>query len=166
MIGGQPRSCLAALDAATGAARDWNPNAGPAVTTLAVGGGSVYASGSFTHISQLPQSNVAAMSADPVAVTWRPQWLGLPLSSWPNPFATATRISYSLPASELVTLKIYDVAGRWVRTLLDHERRGPGPQQVDLDASRLATGVYLARLEAGGRMATQRIVLLREGRGD
>jgi hypothetical protein len=93
---------------------------------------------------------------------------GRPLPSWsflanrPNPFGASTTIGFSLPSSALVTLKLYDVAGRCAATLLDGVRKDAGPQQVVLDGTHLASGVYLAQLEANGRKDTRRVVLLRE----
>ena len=84
------------------------------------------------------------------------------MTSRPNPFVTSTAIGFSLPTSALVTLEVYDVAGRRVATLLNRERRAAGPQQVVLDGSHLASGVYLAYLEVDGRVSAQRIVLLRD----
>ncbi|MCX7016343.1 MAG: hypothetical protein NTW86_27940 [Candidatus Sumerlaeota bacterium] len=76
-IGGQTRNNIAALDAATGAATDWNPAAGgyayPAVVTLAVSGSKVYAGGYFTSIGGQARNNIAALDAETGAATaWNP----------------------------------------------------------------------------------------------
>jgi hypothetical protein len=60
-IGGRPRNRIAALDAATGAATDWNPDANLGVYALAVGGGKVYAGGRFTRIGGQPRPFLAAI---------------------------------------------------------------------------------------------------------
>jgi hypothetical protein len=63
-IGGQPRNYIAALDASTGLATNWNPNANSSVDTLTVSGSTVYAGGRFTSIGGQPRNYVAAQSAD------------------------------------------------------------------------------------------------------
>jgi hypothetical protein len=76
-IGGQARNCIAALDATTGAATAWNPNAAGGYTTavyaLAVGGGTVYAGGTFTSIGGQARNCIAALDATTGAATaWDP----------------------------------------------------------------------------------------------
>jgi hypothetical protein len=69
------------------------------------------------------------------------------LDNYPNPFNPATNIRFSLPARELVTLKVYDALGREVSTLVNSVK-DPGTYTVRFDGSRLASGVYFYRLEA------------------
>jgi flagellar hook assembly protein FlgD len=83
----------------------------------------------------------------------------------PNPFRPSTTVAYSLGGRARVSLEVYDVLGRRVRTLVDRIEV-PGAHQVmwdgtDARGSRLASGVYSVRLEAGGRAAVAKIVLLR-----
>ncbi|MBK8233331.1 MAG: carboxypeptidase regulatory-like domain-containing protein [Candidatus Eisenbacteria bacterium] len=73
----------------------------------------------------------------------------------PNPFVRGTRIRFSLPREERVRLAIYDLSGRLVHQILD-ERRPAGEHRIDLARERLSSGVYLYRLESGGRTATRR----------
>jgi hypothetical protein len=71
--GGQARLNIAALDAATGAATPWNPNADGIVLALAVSGSTVYAGGEFTGIGGHPRNRVAALDATTgVATAWNP----------------------------------------------------------------------------------------------
>jgi hypothetical protein len=83
----------------------------------------------------------------------------------PNPFATATRLSYSLPTRGPVRLTVYDVTGREVATLTqDVEEAGRHTQTWDgrgSDTTRLAAGVYFARLEFGGHVEARKIVLVK-----
>jgi uncharacterized delta-60 repeat protein len=78
----------------------------------------------------------------------------------PNPFNPATTIGYQLKTASYATLKVYDIAGRLVVTLVDGWRQA-GSHSITFDGSRLASGVYLVRLEAGGFTATQKMVLLK-----
>ena len=71
---------------------------------------------------------------------------GLDLKAGPNPFNPTTAISYELRAASFVSLKVYDTAGRLVATLVDGMQEA-GEHRAILDGSRLASGIYLARLE-------------------
>ncbi len=79
------------------------------------------------------------------------------VSSYPNPFVDATTISYSLPEPGRVKLTVYDILGRKLAVLVD-ERQGAGSHSARLDASAWPNGIYLYRLEAGGRFTTGRLV--------
>ncbi|HET7224395.1 MAG TPA: FlgD immunoglobulin-like domain containing protein [Candidatus Eisenbacteria bacterium] len=88
--------------------------------------------------------------------------LGLAL---PNPFTSTTTLRMSLRATGPATLAVYDVAGRRVRTLLDGVQRA-GARTVTWDGrdeagARLGAGVYLVRLNAGERVETRRIELVK-----
>ncbi|MBN2070168.1 MAG: DNRLRE domain-containing protein [Candidatus Krumholzibacteriota bacterium] len=86
----------------------------------------------------------------------------------PNPFNPATRISFTIPGrseNEHVTLRIYDVAGRLMRTLLD-ESRSAGLHTViwdgkDRNGSPVASGIYFYRLQWNGKTRSRKMVLLR-----
>jgi hypothetical protein len=78
----------------------------------------------------------------------------------PNPFNPTTAISYQLQAASRVSLKIYDTAGRLVATLVDGWMDA-GEHQATFNGSKLASGVYLARLESGEFTAAQKLVLLK-----
>jgi hypothetical protein len=82
------------------------------------------------------------------------------LRNAPNPFRNATVISYSVSSPGQVTLRLFDVAGRPVRTLMDGVQPA-GDYQVFLDGEGLANGVYYYQLEAGGVRAGNRCLLLR-----
>jgi uncharacterized Ntn-hydrolase superfamily protein len=80
--------------------------------------------------------------------------------NYPNPFNPSTAIRYQIPSRSHVTLKVYDVLGREVATLANEELK-PGSYEVTWDASGVASGVYLYRLEAGAFTETKKLVLLR-----
>lgn len=78
----------------------------------------------------------------------------------PNPFNPSTLISYQLPASSLVVLKVFDVLGREIETLVN-ERQGAGEHSVQFNAFDLASGLYFYRIEAGTYRDTKKAVVLR-----
>ena len=90
--------------------------------------------------------------------------LAVPLESWPIPFRATTRISFDLHAGARVQLRIYDVLGRAVRSLVDADlpagRRTAAWDSRDTSGRRLATGTYFARLVVNGRIAASRKVVI------
>jgi subtilisin family serine protease len=85
--------------------------------------------------------------------------------AYPNPFNPTTRIRYELTTSAHVNLAIYDVRGALVTTLVD-ATESPGPKAViwaarNRDGERLASGVYIYRLIAGGVQKSRKVVLLK-----
>ena len=82
------------------------------------------------------------------------------LSAFPNPFNNMTEIRYTLPQTARVTLKVFDVTGRTVSTLVDGIV-GTGELRVTWNAEGLASGVYFAQISAGGFLRTQKLLLLR-----
>jgi hypothetical protein len=80
--------------------------------------------------------------------------------NYPNPFNPSTTIGFDLPERSQVSLKLYDVLGREVRTLID-ETRAPGAHRLTLDATGLGSGVYFYTLRAGRYEKTQKLLLVR-----
>ncbi len=80
--------------------------------------------------------------------------------NFPNPFNPSTVIAYSLAEAGAVRLKVYNVLGQEVATLVDGYKDS-GRHQVVFDASRLSAGIYLYVIEAGSFTATQRMTLLK-----
>lgn len=78
----------------------------------------------------------------------------------PNPFNPVTTIEFGIEERTRVTVRLYDVRGREVRTLLDEERDA-GFHSILVNASGLASGVYLCRMEAGSFEAERKLVLLK-----
>jgi hypothetical protein len=90
---------------------------------------------------------------------------GMPLVSrlyqnYPNPFNPFTTIKFSLSKDSKVSLKVYDVAGRVVRTVIDREMSA-GVYEIPLQANGLTSGVYFLRLRSGNLVQTRKMVLLR-----
>jgi hypothetical protein len=80
--------------------------------------------------------------------------------NYPNPFNPTTTITFSIPTAETVTLKIYNIAGQEVATLVN-ERKDAGRYQFSFNASQLASGMYFYRIKAGSFEATKRMALLK-----
>jgi hypothetical protein len=80
------------------------------------------------------------------------------LANYPNPFNPTTVIGYQLSVSGHVTLKVYDILGREVTTIVN-ESQNPGIHSATFDASRLASGVYFYRLTAPGVNQVKKMLL-------
>jgi len=80
--------------------------------------------------------------------------------NYPNPFNPITTISYGIEKASDVRLTVYDIMGRQVATLVN-EAKKPGFYNVQFDASRMASGLYLYRIEAGSFVKTHKMMLLK-----
>ncbi len=80
--------------------------------------------------------------------------------NFPNPFNPTTKIKYQLPKDGFVTLKVYDILGREVKTLVN-EYQSKGRYDVTLNAENLASGIYIYQLIANDFIANKKLVLLR-----
>ncbi|MDR3627319.1 MAG: T9SS type A sorting domain-containing protein [Ignavibacteriaceae bacterium] len=80
--------------------------------------------------------------------------------NYPNPFNPTTRIAYELPKQVNVSLKIYDIMGREVATLVNGEK-AKGRYEVEFNGSTLASGVYFYKLQAGNFSQARKFVLLK-----
>jgi len=89
----------------------------------------------------------------------RPLTFGL-LQNYPNPFNPTTRIQFSVVSRQFTVLKIFDILGREVATLVNEELNS-GSYNITLDASEFASGVYFYRLQAGEFIETKKLVLMR-----
>jgi photosystem II stability/assembly factor-like uncharacterized protein len=80
--------------------------------------------------------------------------------NYPNPFNPSTIISYQLAARSQVTLKVYDILGREVATLVNEEKSA-GNYEVKFNANNLASGTYIYRFTAGNFVQTKKMLLLK-----
>ena len=80
--------------------------------------------------------------------------------NYPNPFNPATNFQFTIDNCQLTILKVYDVLGREVATLVN-EVKPPGTYTVQWKPENLASGIYIARLEAGGQIQSRKLLLLR-----
>jgi hypothetical protein len=80
--------------------------------------------------------------------------------NYPNPFNPTTTINYSLPKAGQVKLTIYNIIGSKVATIVD-EYKPAGNYSVQFNASNLASGIYLYRLESGNYSAAKKFILMK-----
>jgi hypothetical protein len=80
--------------------------------------------------------------------------------NYPNPFNPTTLIQYSIPKSSAVSIKIYNLLGQEVATLVNQQQKA-GNYSVNFNASRLASGIYMYRIQAGSFTSTKKMTLLK-----
>jgi uncharacterized protein (DUF2237 family) len=80
--------------------------------------------------------------------------------NYPNPFNPSTRIEFALPEAQNVQLKVFDMVGREVATLIDGPRAA-GTYKLTVNGSDWASGMYIYRLQAGDRQIVKRMILLK-----
>ncbi len=125
------------------------------------------------HNNTEAQTSPAIIMDDSVLADKELDWLtedelkskSLPMKSkmsanYPNPFNATTTISYTLPEPSHVEIKIYNVLGQLVTTLVD-EGKNAGTHSVQFDAAHLASGVYYYRLTAGIYSETRKLTLIK-----
>ena len=109
---------------------------------------------SFTTLPFINQSTNTATEATPIPTAFALQ------QNYPNPFNPRTTIPYQLQRSEPVRLRVFDVQGRLVSTLVD-KTQPAGQHTVAFDAGRLPSGVYFYRLETSAGVQTKEMTLVR-----
>ncbi|NCS88362.1 MAG: hypothetical protein CO127_00480, partial [Ignavibacteria bacterium CG_4_9_14_3_um_filter_36_18] len=80
--------------------------------------------------------------------------------NFPNPFNPSTTIRYQIPEDGMVTLKVYDVLGREVKTLVN-DFKTKGRYEVTFDASSLASGLYIYEINSGSFKASKKMTLIK-----
>ncbi len=81
-------------------------------------------------------------------------------SPYPNPFNPTTTISFSIPQSGMVSLKVYDITGKLVTTLMN-EQLSIGYHSIDWDGTHYSSGVYVVRMKSGEYIETQKLLLVK-----
>jgi len=81
--------------------------------------------------------------------------------NYPNPFNPTTTIRFDIPSTSNVTLKVYNITGQEVATLLKNEVVSAGMKEIDFDAVNLSSGIYFYTLKANDFTATKKMILLK-----
>jgi hypothetical protein len=105
--------------------------------------------------------SVLAVGGPLTGVTNTTQVMGFRLSqNYPNPFNPATKINYSLPKQGFVSLKVFDIAGKEVATLVSGVKQA-GEYNIDFNASELTSGIYFYTIKAGDFLETRKMLLIK-----
>ena len=81
--------------------------------------------------------------------------------NYPNPFNPTTKIQFSLASASIVNLKIYNILGEEVKTLINNVEKDPGEYSIDFDGADLSGGVYMYVLRTGNFVKTMKMILLK-----
>ena len=82
------------------------------------------------------------------------------LENYPNPFNPTTTISYQLPEAGMVTLKIYDMLGKEVATLVNEVKQA-GYYSTTFDAGKLASGIYISTIQTNNFTQSKKMLLVK-----
>lgn len=82
------------------------------------------------------------------------------LQNYPNPFNPSTVISYQIPITGMVQLKVYDLLGQEIKTLVNEEK-APGNYEVAFNGNDLSSGMYFYKLSAGNYSQTKKMMLVK-----
>jgi len=80
--------------------------------------------------------------------------------NYPNPFNPTTKITYSIPVPGNVSVKIFDITGREIKTLVN-EFRNAGSYEIEFDGGGLSSGVYYYKLETNNFSEVKRMILIK-----
>ena len=82
------------------------------------------------------------------------------LQNYPNPFNPSTTIRYSIPTTSLISLKVYDILGRELATLVNEEKPA-GTYKLTWNAANIPSGIYFYKLQAGNYIQTKKMILMK-----
>ena len=80
--------------------------------------------------------------------------------NYPNPFNPVTTIKYAIPQNDFVTLKVYDILGREIATLVNEEKQ-PGYYEVKFDGSKYSSGMYIYKITGNNLNLTKKMILMK-----
>ncbi len=162
-LGGGASANVAAIDSTSGSALSWNPGVPDYCQSLALDKSRVYVGGVFMSVGLWPRRGIAGIyepgvvGVDPLPIA-EP---GLALSVAPNPSGGILRLDFVVPETAPVKLRIYDVQGRIVESLVDGWVEA-GPHHVEWTGmsrrAPVSAGLYFVQLEVAGRKVSRRVV--------
>jgi hypothetical protein len=133
----------------------------PTILSMLKVGGRMLVGGGFVKVGYEPQANLASLSTlGAVAVPAPMHTGGLSFSSAPNPARTSTAIDFTLPRSGMVSLSVFDPAGRRVAEVLAPKLEAAGPRRIRVDTSGWKSGIYFARLVFDRESSVRKLVVL------
>jgi hypothetical protein len=102
------------------------------------------------------QTQITGLKNEPglIPIVWKLE------QNFPNPFNPSTTINYQISKPGLVTLKIYDILGREIATLIN-ENKVAGFYEINFDASKLASGIYIYQLKSNNFVSSKKMILLK-----
>ena len=80
--------------------------------------------------------------------------------NYPNPFNQSTLIQYSVPKTGFVQIKVFNVIGKYITTLVNEEKQS-GTYQVEFNGNNLSSGIYFYRMQADNYLQTKKFLLLK-----
>lgn len=83
------------------------------------------------------------------------------MQNYPNPFNPATTINFTIPSLQNVSLKVYDILGNEVSSLVNNERLASGQYEIKFDASKLSSGIYYYTIRAENFIDTKKMLLVK-----
>jgi photosystem II stability/assembly factor-like uncharacterized protein len=127
------------------------------ICSLAVSELYLFAGTNRAGIWRRPLSELTSIQEKPSGQI--PEYFSLS-QNYPNPFNPTTRINYQLPLFSKVSIKVFDILGREIATLVNEEKPA-GNYTILFDGNKLTSGVYLYQLKAGEHVITRKFVLLK-----
>ena len=156
-------SMIGRIFRSTNAGNSWSEQNLPIRTTRDIVGISAFNNDNLLAVGSegmlLATTNGGVNSVEEVVTDLIPTGFEL-FQNYPNPFNPSTTISWQSPTSSHQTLKIYDLLGNEVATLVD-EFLPTGTYKVNFDASGLSSGIYFYKLQAGTILQTRKMILLK-----
>jgi hypothetical protein len=121
--------------------------------------GSYLIAGTGSGVWRRPLSDVLITAVEQINTGSANGGFGLG-QNYPNPFNLSTKITYQLPASENVSLKVYDILGKEVSSLVN-EKKPAGSYEVEFGAQGLPGGIYFYKLQAGKNTDIKKMTYLK-----
>ena len=129
------------------------------ICALAVSGSNLFAGTGKSGVWRRPLSEILTSVEEPLADRRLPDNFSLE-QNFPNPFNPSTTITFHLPSSSFVTLKVFDSTGKEVASLVDRHLPA-GSHNTEWNASGMPSGIYLYRIQAGTCSETKKLILMR-----